>query len=62
MPKVEPNYHEEMKLPEGRVCGDCFAWRFCIGIGCTTAERTTCDYWPNRFKLRVVNDPSPEAS
>lgn len=46
----EPDYSEEMKLPPGRTCADCFAARFCIGIGCTTAESTSCDYWPNRFK------------
>jgi hypothetical protein len=39
----EPNYAEEMKLPDGRTCSECFASRFCIGIGCTTAESTKCD-------------------
>jgi hypothetical protein len=45
----EPNYREEMKLPEGYKCADCRAIKFCAGIGCTTPEATKCDYWPNRF-------------
>lgn len=46
----EPNYDEEMKLPEGKTCADCYAVRFCVGIGCTVATATKCDYWPRRFR------------
>ena len=46
----EPNYREDMQLPAGKKCGDCFASRHCIALGMTTAERTSCDFWPNRFK------------
>jgi hypothetical protein len=49
---IEPDYRADMKLPEGRACADCHAAAFCIGIGCTTAESTSCDYWPNRFRVR----------
>ena len=49
----EPNYDQDMKLPEGKTCDLCFAFRFCNGIGCTWAGRTECDYWPNRFMERV---------
>ena len=44
-----PNYREEMKLPEGKVCDQCFAFRFCKGIGCSWSGRVECDYWPSRF-------------
>jgi hypothetical protein len=56
----EPNYTEEMKLPTGKTCADCFASKFCIGIGCTTADDTSCDYWPNRFKQRKAPLPPTE--
>lgn len=58
----EPNYREEMKLPEGRDCSECFAARHCIALGITTADRTTCDFWPNRFKLPVtIRTTTPES-
>jgi hypothetical protein len=47
----EPDYRAEMKLPDGRTCADCYAVRFCVGIGCTTAAATSCDYWPRRFRI-----------
>jgi len=47
---MEDKYDKDMKLPEGKTCKDCYASYFCIGIGCTYADRTKCDYWPNRFK------------
>lgn len=56
--KPEPNYDLEMMLPEGKTCVDCFAVRFCVGIGCTKPDATRCDYWPNRFRLRVVMAPA----
>lgn len=40
---------EAMKLPPGKKCDDCYAFRFCNGIGCTWSGRTECDYFPNRF-------------
>ncbi len=39
----------EMQLPPGKTCSDCYAYRFCSGIGCTWADRTQCDYHPRRF-------------
>jgi hypothetical protein len=41
---------DQMALPEGNTCNDCYAFRFCIGIGCTSHGATHCDYWPNRFR------------
>lgn len=46
----EPNYDADMKLPEGKSCDDCYAAHFCFGIGCSKPGRTSCDYWPNRFR------------
>ena len=34
----------------GKLCDDCYAFWFCDGIGCTESGRTSCDYWPNRFR------------
>lgn len=53
-PAAEPDYAAEKRLPDGRTCADCFAVKYCVGIGCTTAESTSCDYWPNRFRLTAV--------
>jgi hypothetical protein len=46
----EPDYRKDMDLPPGKKCGDCFASRHCIALGISTADRTSCDFWPNRFK------------
>lgn len=43
------NYDAAMRLPVGKTCSDCLHVKFCIGIGCTKAESTSCDYYPNRF-------------
>lgn len=48
--KKEPDYNADMRLPDGKTCADCYAVRFCVGIGCTTVESTKCDYWPRRFR------------
>ncbi len=48
----EPDYNAEMRLPTGKTCDDCFAHKFCFGIGCSWSGRTSCDYWPNRFQER----------
>lgn len=47
----EPNYAEEMKLPEGKTCADCTNVARCIAFGCTTFDATSCDWWPNRFRF-----------
>ncbi len=40
----------DFSLPAGESCATCFAYLFCSGIGCTTGERTQCDYWPVRYR------------
>ena len=46
-------FRDETALPEGKTCNDCYAFKFCIGIGCTSHGATHCDYWPNRFRPNV---------
>ncbi len=43
------DYEKDMQLPAGKTCADCYAVRFCVGIGCTKPDATKCDYHPNRF-------------
>lgn len=43
------DYQKEMQLPVGKTCADCYAVKFCVGIGCTKTDATKCDYYPNRF-------------
>jgi hypothetical protein len=42
-------------LPPGFTCQDCWAFSFCAGIGCTTAENTVCDFYPSRFRLSALS-------
>lgn len=44
------DYEKAMQLPPGKTCADCYAIKFCLGIGCTTLSSTKCDYHPNRFR------------
>lgn len=45
----ERDYEAEMKLPEGKTCGDCRHIARCLGLGCTWQARTSCDFHPSRF-------------
>lgn len=43
---------DEMALPEGFTCADCFAFkRHCEPMGVSKADRKTCDWFPIRFQL-----------
>lgn len=44
------DYEKDMQLPPGKTCADCYAAKFCVGIGCTKPDATKCDYYPNRFR------------
>lgn len=47
---IEPDYDADMKLPDGKTCGDCVHIRRCLGIGYTSSETNNfCDFWPNRY-------------
>jgi hypothetical protein len=52
----EPDYAAEMKLPEGKTCGDCLSCRRCCLIFGHVPEDTSCDWWPSRFR------PAPAAT
>ncbi len=50
----EIDYRKEMKLPEGKTCGDCYHIRQCRAFGFTSSEaNTSCDFHPNRFHLAL---------
>lgn len=50
MPKPEPDYDAEMKLPDGKTCEDCAHWKRCKGFGFTVAGATSCDFHPSRWR------------
>lgn len=48
--RKEPDYGAEMKLPEGKTCGDCWHVKRCRAFGFTSSEANTgCDFHPRRF-------------
>ena len=51
---------DDMKLPEGKTCGDCAHAYRCTAFGYTDSkENTTCDFSPSRF--RPANPTTPQA-
>jgi hypothetical protein len=49
MERSEPNYDAEMKLPEGKTCGDCKHIKRCKAFGYAQPDRRDCDFYPSRF-------------
>ena len=47
---LEPDYAAEMRLPEGKSCGDCTHHRRCFGLGFSEVGRTSCDFHPSRYR------------
>jgi len=48
------DYDAAMKLPPNMTCAQCIHYSRCaIVLGCTTAERTSCDFYPNKFIQRT---------
>lgn len=46
----EPDYSAEMRLPEGKTCGDCVHGRRCdMLFGAVRRKFTSCDFWPSKF-------------
>jgi len=39
-----------MKLPWNRTCGDCLNYDRCFSLFYCSPGRTTCDWFPRRFK------------
>ena len=48
---AEPDYGAEMRLPDGQTCDDCRHSKRCFGFGFSEPGRTSCDFWPSRFRL-----------
>ena len=47
---AERDYDSEMRLPEGRTCGDCFHFKkTCEWLVSHVASDTKCDWWPSKF-------------
>jgi len=44
----EPNYAEEMKLPDGKMCNDCRHFKRCRSFFDCDGSKS-CDFWPNVF-------------
>ena len=63
------DYDVAMRLPEGKKCGDCIHVDRCVRVlGCTKPERTSCDFFPNKFReskkvsdAKVVKESVAEA-
>jgi hypothetical protein len=52
---AEPNYDQDMRLPDGKTCGDCAHSYRCTIFGFTPSlENARCDFWPSRFRLKVT--------
>jgi hypothetical protein len=48
--RKEPDYGAEMKLSEGKTCGDCWHLKRCRALGFTSSDANTrCDFHPRRF-------------
>jgi hypothetical protein len=53
---AEPDYHAEMRLPPGVTCADCKHIERCVGFGFSLPGCTSCDFWPNRFVRRALEN------
>jgi hypothetical protein len=53
----EPNYHAEMRLPEGKTCADCRNGARCDALfGAVRKGFRSCDFYPSRFVARQHKD------
>ena len=43
-----------MELADGKTCGDCANFRHCAAFYAHQATDTYCDFFPRRFRERVV--------
>ena len=50
MTREEPDYDAEMKLPEGKTCGDCVHCKRCCSMFGHVPSDASCDWWPSRFQ------------
>ena len=49
---------DDMKLPDGETCGNCYWFRRCKGLFGCAETNTTCDWAPSRF-LKAARPPTP---
>lgn len=51
-PILRDNIHveENMKLPEGKACGDCSSFNRCASLFGQISSDQVCDFSPNRFQ------------
>ena len=40
---------DDMKLPEGKTCADCYHEQRCVKMFGAKPENKTCDFCPSRF-------------
>jgi hypothetical protein len=45
---------DDMALPYGKTCADCWHIRRCTAFGFTKPEWTRCDFAPSRFVARKI--------
>ncbi len=56
LPAAETDYQAEMRLPEGKTCGDCVHTSRCVALFGHTGVDTSCDFHPSRYRERVAAD------
>lgn len=59
---IEPDYAKEMQLPDGLTCDDCVHARRCFGFGFSKPGRSSCDFWPSRFRAKRSLPEQSEAA
>jgi hypothetical protein len=55
MVKKMKKYDVNMDLPKGKQCKDCYAFSFCKVVIGKGEKDTICDYYPVRFKQKVLD-------
>ncbi len=51
-------HDEDMKLPEGKTCADCGAFKRCALLFGGEPDNTECDFSPSRFAPRMIQVPA----
>lgn len=52
--KLGTDYDAEMRLPAGATCDACAHAKRCFGFGFSSPGRTSCDFWPSRFRAALA--------
>lgn len=51
---MEPDHAAEMRLPADKHCDDCAHSKRCFGFGFSAPGRTSCDFWPSRYREQTL--------